>query len=223
MASGTPPTFRIPLILLAIANLVLLGMRLWPWQDVFNLPLNGATGIDPGVALVGCIVLLFWVGNTQNRATRSGLSSAALIGLLGGVLLVGEILLTAQPASDANHRAVLLSRALLVGAALLWGIAGYRGSRVSNDATLGLLSGAWSAMTSCLMACTAVLLEMFQASPAPVTTDPWKQYEGLAIGNAATQSLVNSLNTGLAFLLLGPMIGAALGLVFGLFAQTDKH
>jgi len=222
MASGTPPTFRIPLILLAIANLVLLGMRLWPWQDVFNLPLNGATGIDPGVALVGSIGLLFWMGNTRNNATRAGLSSGALIGLLGGVLLVAEVLLTAQPAADANHRAVLLSRALLAGAALLWGIAGYRGSRISNDATLGLLSGAWSAMTSCLMACTAVLLEMFQASPAPVTTDPWKQYEGLAIGNAATQSLVNSLNMGLTFLLVGPLIGAALGLIFGLFAQSEK-
>jgi hypothetical protein len=132
-------------------------------------------------------------------------------------------MLTAQPASDANPRSVLLGHALLVAAAVVWGTAGLLGARVSGDAILGLLSGAWSAMTSCLFACTAVLVEMSMAAPGPVTTDPWKQYEGLAIGNTATQSLVNSLNTGLTFLLVGPLVGAGLGLVFGFFGQTEKH
>jgi hypothetical protein len=223
MASSEPFTFRIPLILLAIGNLALLGMRLWPWQDVFNLPLNGATGIDPGVALVGYIGLIYWMANTRNRATQSGLASGAVLGLLGGAILVAQVMLTAQPASDANPRSVLLGHALLVAAAVVWGTAGLLGARVSGDAILGLLSGAWSAMTSCLFACTAVLVEMSMAAPGPVTTDPWKQYEGLAIGNTATQSLVNSLNTGLTFLLVGPLVGAGLGLVFGFFGQTEKH
>ena len=81
MGSGAPPTFRIPLILLAIANLAFLGMRLWPWpQVVMNLPLNGATGIDPGVCLLTYIFLLYWIAGSQQRATRKALCGGALLG-----------------------------------------------------------------------------------------------------------------------------------------------
>lgn len=223
MGTGAPPTFRTPLILLALANLALVGMRLWPWQDIVNLPLNGATGIDPVVALVGYIGLLFWMGGSRARATRSALASATLFGVPAGALLVWQVVLDVRPGSDANPHTVLLGRGLLAAAALIWGFAGLRGARADGDAITGLLSGAWCAMTSCLIACTAVLVEMSLTAPAPVTTDPWKQYEGLAIGNTATQSLVNSLNIGLTFLLVGPLVGCALGLIFGLFGQSEKH
>ena len=56
MGSSAQPLLRIPLILLAIADLAMLGSRLWPWQDVVStLPLNGATGIDPVVCLLAYI------------------------------------------------------------------------------------------------------------------------------------------------------------------------
>ena len=58
-------------------------------------------------------------------------------------------------------------------------------------------------------------------NPQPLTLDPWKQYEGLAIGNQTVQELVHSLNTATAFLLICPLIGGALGLIFALAAQKD--
>src|ERR1039457_7138738 len=74
MGSGAPFTFRIPLILLAIANLAVLGMRLWPWQQVvLNLPLNGATGIDPAVCLLTYVFMLFWIAVSQSRVTQKAL------------------------------------------------------------------------------------------------------------------------------------------------------
>ena len=38
---------RTPVILLAAFNLIVLAVRLWPWQEVMNLPGNGTTGVDP--------------------------------------------------------------------------------------------------------------------------------------------------------------------------------
>ena len=58
--------------------------------------------------------------------------------------------------------------------------------------------------------------------PPPLTQDPWKQYQGLAIGNQATQVLVHSLLTATGFLLIGPLIGGAVGLIFALFGQNQE-
>jgi hypothetical protein len=222
MGTGAPPTFRIPLILLAVADLTVLGMRLWPWPDVLNLPLNGATGIDPAVVLLAYIGLVFWMGSSRSLPMKTGLSSGAMLGVLAGTILVGYVVFNAQPSTANAPNAGLLSKCLLLAAAIVWGIAGFRGSRAVGDATTGMLSAVWSAMTSSLMACAAVLVEMYLAAPVPATTDPWKLYEGLAIGNTATQALVQSLNMATAFLLLCPLAACVIGLVFGLFGQTEK-
>jgi len=36
------------------------------------------------------------------------------------------------------------------------------------------------------------------------------------------QALVHSLNTATGFLLIGPLVGAVMGLVFAFFGQTQK-
>lgn len=218
MGTGAPPILRIPLTLLAAADLTLLGMRLWPWQEVANLPGNGTTGLDPVLTLLAYIALLFWVGGNKNPEVRKALSAGTMIGLPAGILLVAQVLLAAQPVTQP----IFLQIGLLGVAAILWGIAGMRGAQIAGNSGIGMLSGMWSAMVSCLMACAAVLEELSLAGPAPVTQDPWKQYEGLAIGNPAVQALVHSLNTATAFLLIGPLVGVVLGLLFALSAQGRK-
>jgi hypothetical protein len=222
MGSGAPPTFRIPLILLAIANLVVLGMRLWPWQQVvMNLPLNGATGIDPAVCLLTYIFLLFWIAGIQQRPTQKALCTGALLGLLAGLLLAVKVALAAQPAAPDSSSLQHLPTALMLAAALLWGIAGALGAR-GEAPTLGMLAGLWSAMTSALIAVAAVLAEMYLSGPPVESPDPWKQYEGLALGNPAMQSLIHSLNSTTAYLLICPLVGGIVGLVFGTFGKAEK-
>lgn len=222
MSASAPPTFRIPLILLAVADLALLGKRLWPWPDVLMLPLNGATGIDPAVALLAYIGLIYWMGGSHTAAMRKGLSSGAVLGILAGLPLIGQVMYLARPSVAAAANASDVSYVLLIAAAAIWCVAGFRAAKDSGDATNGMLTALWCAMTSALLACGAVFLNMYLSAPVPETTDPWKLYEGLAIGNPATQALVQSLNGGLAFLLLCPLAGGALGLVFGLFGQGGK-
>jgi len=219
MGSDSPLFLRIPLILLAAANLAILGQRLVPWHDVLNLPVNGTTGIDPAVVLVGYIGLAYWIPGSRDKGYLKALSTATMVGLLAGLVLVAQVILGARPAAD---QASYTQMGLLVAAGILVGIAGLLGSRITKNPGTGIVSGVWCAMTSCLMACTTVLLKINVAAPPPLTQDPWKQYQGLAIGNQATQVLVHSLLTATGFLLIGPLIGGAVGLIFALFGQNQE-
>lgn len=221
MGSGAPFTFRIPLILLAIANLAVLGMRLWPWPQVLMLPLNGATGIDPAVCLLTYIFMLFWIAGIEQRPTQRALGIGAMLGLLAGLLLAANVVLATKPPAPDPSMLEHLPTALLLTAAFLWGIAGTLGAR-GGAPTLGMLAGLWSAMTSALIAVSAVLAEMYLAGPPVESPDPWKQYEGLALGNPVMQSLIHSLNTTTAYLLICPLVGVVVGLVFGTFGKANK-
>jgi hypothetical protein len=222
MGSAVQPTLRIPLILLATANLVGLGARLWPWQDVLGLPLNGATGIDPAVSLLGYIGIVFWVGNNNKEPMRKALGTGAVLGFLGGCFLVAEILLKEQSEGLDVSSPNYILMGLFAAAAILWGFAGLRGMQLTGNAGFGLLCGVWSAMASSLMAAMALLSRMYSVAAPMESQDPWKQYEGLAVGNQATQGLVHSLNSITFFLLVGPLAGAAFGLAFAFFGKKSK-
>jgi hypothetical protein len=112
---------------------------------------------------------------------------------------------------------------LLIAAAVLWGMAGMRGSRIAKSPNVGIATGVWAAMASALMAAAVVLAKIDLNNPVPQSPDPWKQYQGLAIGNQAIQSLVHSLVTATGFLLIAPLVGGAVGLIFSLMAQDEKH
>lgn len=223
MGVGAQPTLRVPLILLALVNLAILGSRLWPWQEVLSLPGGGATGIDPAVCLVGYAVLIFFIGSNRHEPIQKALSASALLGLLAGLILVAQVLLKTQFASAVTFHPHLLGVGFFVLAGVVWGFAGLRGAKAGGNVNIGMLSGLWSAMVSGLMACTAVLVQWYFVAPLPETNDPWKQYEGLAIGNPATQALVNSLNSATWFLLVVPLAGTVLGLAFAFLGQTEEN
>jgi hypothetical protein len=222
MSNGGPSTLRLPLILLAIISLGILGMRLWPWQDVMNLPGNGTAGIDPAISLLGYIGLFVWIGGVSQVPARRSLSAAAAWGFLGGAILVAHVLLSTRPDSGDSSQPDMLLMALLAAPAVLWGIAGLRASRSGHSLGFSVLCAIWAAMVSGLMACTAVLAEAYFAVGPPESPDPWKQYEGLAIGTPATQALVHALNTATGFLLIGPIVGCVAGLLFASLIHSRK-
>ena len=220
MSSGAQPILRIPLTLLALADLALLGKLLWPWSEVPSLPLNGATGIDPAVILVCYIALILWIVGRFQNSIRKALQSASLLGLLAGLLLAAEIFFKSHVEDPAQVET--LTGMLFAGAVLLWGIAGLRGAQVTGNRSLGMISGIWSAMVSGLITAAAILGQALYDGPPPPSQDPWRQYEGLAVGNQATQALVSTLNSTTFYLLVGPLAGAAIGLFFSFFAKGKK-
>jgi hypothetical protein len=218
MAAGAPPILRTPMILLALAGLAAITVRLWPWRQIANLPGNGTAAYDPALLLLAYLGLVPWISSGITDSTRKALSGGAIIGIAAGGLLAGDVLLGVWQ----TPQQWLVEPALLGVAAILWGVAGLRGSKIGGRAAMGAFTGLWSAILSSLMAASAALARLYVAVPLRESPDPWKQYEGLAIGNPAMQALVHALNTATAFLLFGPIAGAAFGLVFAFFAQDAE-
>lgn len=218
MAKGAASILRTPMMLLAAGGVAILGAYFWPWAEIANLPGKGTVAYDPALILFAYLGLVPWISSGIKESTQRALSAGAMLGALAGLALVANVLLPVIQASQPAY----LQPALLGLAAILWGIAGLRGARTSGNAAMGALSGMWGALLSGLMASTAVLAKLYFAGPARESPDPWKQYEGLAIGNAATQGLVHTLNTATAFLLICPIAGAAAGVIFAFFGEDRK-
>jgi hypothetical protein len=224
--ASSQPTFRTPLVLFAILDLALLGTRLWPWQNVLSLPDAGATGIDPAVCLVAYIGLALLIGRIHPPVSRKYLFSSGLLGLLGGLLLAGYVLIANQGAGQPDMGDVIHSQfmriGLLAAAAAVWGIAALRPSRGQESIGFSMICAAWSALVSCTMAFAAVMAQDYLVAAPTESADPWKQYEGLAIGSAATQSLIQSLVTATGFLLIGPLVALIAGAFFSYFGRSHK-
>jgi len=222
METSGQPTLRIPIVLLALVNLVILGARLWPWQSAMNLPGNGTTGLDPAVSLAAYAGLGLWIGNMRTAASKKALFSAGMMGILAGVFLVGLVPMALRQAAEETSAPDKVQIALLVCAALILGAAGWRTAKAGNTLGFSVVCSIWATMVSCLMAVTVILSEVyFRSSPAE-SSDPWKQYQGLAIGTPAMQDLVHSLNAVTGFLLLGPIVGCIAGTIFASFGNPKS-
>ncbi len=216
------PTFRALLVLFAILDLVLLGIRLWPWQNILSLPEGGATAIDPAATLVAYIGLAFLIARVQEPAAKRFLFSSAILGVLGGLLLAGYVLVSGHAGAGDVAPNQYMQIGLLVATAIVWGFAGMRAARAQESIGFSVICSVWSAFVSCTMAFAAVMGQVYVVAVPAESSDPWKQYEGLAVGSAAMQSLIQSLNTATGFLLIGPLVAIVAGAVFATLGQPRK-
>jgi len=227
MGAEAQSILRIPLLLLTAADMVLLSLRLQPWDDIFSLPGNGTTGLDPIISLLGYFGLIFWLTGKTGSLLVQAQSAITVLGLLGGAILAAAVTLAGRPLIADPSLSAHVQIALLVAAGVVWGFAGIRAARAPKSSVgFSLMAGAWSAMVSSLIACGAVLSQLYIFGPPPETQDLWKQFQEIGIGDPATVVLVHTLNAATGFLLLGPLAGAALGLVFAFFGQrrtADAH
>ncbi|HEY1987176.1 MAG TPA: hypothetical protein VGG85_17305 [Terracidiphilus sp.] len=223
MAPDRTPTFRFAIILLALVNLVVLGTRLWPWQNAMNLPGNGTTAVDPAISLAAYVGLGFWIGGVRTSSAKKSLLSAALLGVVAGLFLVGQVVLAARGGISDTAEPDHAQWALLAAGALVLALVGLRTARAGHAIGFCMVCSIWAALVASLMATTAILAEVYFANgQAADTADPWKQYEGLAIGTPAMQAFVQSLDTITAFLLIGPIIACIAGGIFANFGKPSK-
>jgi uncharacterized membrane protein YeiB len=222
METSGQPTLRTPIVLLALVNLAILGARLWPWQNVWSLPGNGTTGFDPVVSLAAYAVLGFWIGSVRTVEGKKSLFSAGMMGVLAGLFLVGLVLLASRQAAEETATPDKLQIALLVCAVLILGVTGWRTAKAGNTLGFSVVCTIWATMVSCLMAVTVILAQVYFRSGPAESADPWKQYQGLAIGTPAMQDLVHSLDTVTGLLLLGPIVGCIAGTIFASFGNPRK-
>lgn len=223
MEASRQPILRTPILILTLANLTMLGARLWPWQNVMGLPGNGTTGIDPAIALAAYLGLAFWINTARDDSSRKSLFSAALLGVVAGLCLVAVVVIaTRQSAAVTAAGPDRLQLVLLACAVLFFGIVGLRTAKAGHPAGFSAVCAIWASMTACLMAVAAVLGETYLSSGAAESSDPWKDYQGLAIGTPSMQAFVHSLQLISGFLLIGPIVGCATGAIFAAFGKPKK-
>lgn len=211
---------RTPIILLALCNLIVLAARLWPLPNFLGL---GTTSMDPAITLVAYIGLGFWIGTARDDDSRKALFGAALLGILAGLFLMGQVVLAARQAAEDPYAGLdRVQIALLAGALLVLGIAGWRTAKAGFPTGFCTVCAIWASMVACLIAVATVLAETYVGPGQGEASDPWKDYQGLAIGSPAMQSLVHSLDSIAAFLLVGPILGGIAGAVFASFGKPKK-
>ena len=175
MPTGAPRTYRIPLVLLAAANLATLGTILWPWQQVLSLPVNGTAAIDPIIIAQSAYMgLLYWMSSGIRDPTRDAIAGAAPPGIVAGLVLAARVLIDIW----TGHQSGFLHPTLLGLAVILWGVAGLRSSR-AGDSGMGALSGLWSAMVSALIACSTIFAELYLCRSHPGIARPLETIPGL--------------------------------------------
>jgi hypothetical protein len=111
---------------------------------------------------------------------------------------------------------------LAVCATLVLGATGWRTAKAGNTTGFSVVCTIWATMVSCLMAVTVILGQVYFLPTPAESPDPWKQYQGLAIGTPAMQDLVHSLDAVTGFLLLGPIVGCIAGTIFASFGNPRK-
>lgn len=212
MAEGAQPQIRYPLVLLCIADLALLAIRLRPWQKIASLPGKGNAAFDPGICLVVYLVVILWLTGRTGSRLVSAQAAATWIGLLSGGLLATRAWLAGAPTAGNSGG---LQMALLFAAAAGWGVAGIVACREAGLVGASLITGMWSAMVSTMLACAAVLGEVFVTGPPPETQDSYKQFQEIGIGDRSTVVLVHSLASATALLLIAPFVAGILAMIFG--------
>lgn len=208
------------LILLAAGDLALLGLLLGPWEQIQKLPGGGTTAFDPAITLLAYVGISYWIGSARTAESRKCLFSAALMGILAGLVLAGGVFIANRMGTGGGAQAGYAQYGSMAVAVLLWGVAGRRTIRAGYQAGFAALCAVWSAFFSCTIACGAMLGGSFYSMGPGQSADPWAQYQGLAIGSEAMQALVQSLLTATGYLLLGPLVAVIAGTIFASFTSS---
>jgi hypothetical protein len=219
MAIEPQTKLRIPLLLLVAADLVLLGMRVRPWGEILSLPDKGSSAIDPAVCLCGYFGLILWFTSRSGSRLISAQSEVTFLGLLAGALIGMEIWVSGLP-SGARFDATQMI--LLCAGGVVWGIAGVRAARAAGSVGSSLIPGVWAAMVSTLIACGVELGQFYISGPPPDTPDAYKQFQEIGMGDPATVVLIHALTAVTGLLLIGPLIGGTLALIFAFFARKRE-
>lgn len=222
MSIARPSTLQAPLVLLTLISLGILSVRLWPWRDVVKLPHNGAPALGLIGSLLAYIILFWWIGREERVSARKALSSGVAWGFVGGVIFIAQVLRFNVPHLRIFPHPDAITIGLIAVPAILWGSIAYRTRRSQHSIAFSAVTAAWSAMVSCVMACTAVLAKAYFSMGTFDPLDLWKYDDTLKLGFPVTKALADSLSIATGFLLIGPGAGLILGVLFAAVARTKK-
>lgn len=211
---------QVVLVFLAAGDLALLGRQLRPLDSIFGMPNGGAIAIDPAVCLAAYAVLAIWLPRNLEPQVKKSYHTASILGILAAICIVVNLEFSAVAARQDAPVPFFQTQGMIGVALLLFGIAGWQSQRITGNLASGLSAGLWSAMIAGIGGGTFIVRQIVRDVPAPETHDAWRDYQALAFGNEAAQSLFFNLNRLNAYLLFLPLAGAAVAFAVAYFSQA---
>jgi hypothetical protein len=175
--------------------------------------------------VIATIALFALYGGLVYFATR-GASASVRIGFQCGVLAafvdIAGIAAENLARLDAPWSAVFALGAM--GATFaLWAAAGMLAARGARGAVAGALAGGWSAMVTATLAVSfGFALEFFLAPPKPDYVATWGEFQRSGWTDPRAFAFVNTIESALTHMMLGPAIGAILGAAAAWFAGVAR-
>ncbi len=220
-------------VLTVVAELLLLGLRVWLSPAMLSAPHGGATALSSvvGLALLLLVYALVAFGLSRTHLAASGpehpeataaLRRATLLGaLLGGGALAAIAVETLgnfeSPVSLAVWALVLLA------APFAWGMAGFLATRAGGSWRLGLTAGVWSGMVSGLVAAVgevASTLLALQRLAQHELSNP--DYLAWHQPDVQSYAIASALAVGMMGLALAPVVAGIAGSVGSRLGKSNE-
>ena len=209
-------TFSLLAIIVVILTMIFVAVRRYP--ALFSQPGARLLVLEPVPILGAYAVAVVWIGRIRGVEWDTRLRTAALYGLLGGILEILNIRIENGLSFAAHIPTAPVGFMLLIFAS--WGIAAFRTARALQSIRWGLLTAVASAGICMLIAVAAgMAIQFFLAVPEPAYVATWAEFKRSGWNDPRAFSLANTLDSAFTHLAVAPFVALVVGGVASLLGQ----
>lgn len=210
------------LLLLSIGlSLAMVAAQMVLHPEVLGMAGGPAAVLQPVVLLLLCVPLVIWATAGSSPTRQAALQTGTTVGLACGILEIVHIAVEGFGGLEA-HAETVATGVFTLGLLLFWGSAGFFAVRHRGACGRGWLAGGWSGVVGMLMVVTCGFSQLYWALPRlehknigspDLIRSGWTDLRAFTIADL--------FEAGFKVLLLGPVVGAALGGIGGLVARLS--
>jgi len=207
-------------VALIAANLAMIVIAVARYPALFSQPRARFAVVGPVAVLIVYAVVFVWIGRTRTRRFNWDkiMASAALYGLLGGILDVLNI------AVENGIPIALHIPALTIGVMLTlfgsWAVTGFQTTRTLGSIGAGVFAAIVSAGICMLLAVAGgFATQFFIHPPEPTHVSTWAEFKRSGWTDARAFGLANTLDSALTHLVIAPNLALVFGGGASLLAQ----
>ena len=191
------------------ASIAMAAIQVARYPPLLMLPGGRAFVIEPAVALLVYAALI---------AAADGPARQAMFGVIAAAVQTAH-LLTENTVHLGGGRDAMVTLAFMLATFTVWGVAGYRAGRLVP----GLLAGIWSAVaTMSIVVAIGFAIEFYWIVPSPAEVVTWGEFQRSGWGDVRAFTIANTLDSAFSHLLIGPIVGAVVGVIGGAIARIRQ-
>jgi hypothetical protein len=223
MRAGAPDTVRFALLAVLAASAVMMGVRVYAFRRLVGMPGGLTFVIEAAAALLAYGIFVVWVTASDGSPRRAALKAGTMLGAAGAAIQIAHLGLETSIDLGPVWNGVT-GFGLLFCTFVLWGVAGYRAARESGSIVPGVIAGCWSAVvTMSLLIAFGFMLEFYLAVPKPEYVATWGEFKRSGWTDVRAFTVVNTLDSAVSHLVIGPIAGAIFGTIAAAFARNPRR